>query len=283
VTPPFSDASREALLARLHLHAVLPALEELARLVPAARDLAAQWTFSLRLQLAGGPAATLVSPGDGTLTVHRHGAAPAQLVLQFFSPAQLNRTFLNQRALPPLPTAGFWRVAKVATFTRLAKELDAVLQPAPGALDDPGFLERHLRLLFKVLMGALPVVAEGDPVSGHTLSHTPDGTAQICLPAFELTAWARWARGRLTTGEGDAPGSARPDVVITFVDRATAGAALLGRLDPNAAVGLGTVDVRGLVPLADGLSLVMDRVEVFLKPPGAPAVTPAAALAASRA
>ena len=266
--PP--NVSRADLLARLHLHAVLPAMEDLAELVPAAQELAAHWPFSMRLQLAGGPAATLVSPGDGTLRVHRHGGELARLVLQFFSADQLNRTFLNQKTLPPIPTGGFWRVGKVGTFTKLAKELDAVLQPAPGALDDPAFLERHLRLLFKVLIGAIPVVAKGDPVSRHTLAHTPDGTAQICLPALERTGWARWSKGCMTAGVGELPGGARADVVITFTDRATADAALLGRLDPNAAVGLGKVDVRGLVPLADGLSLVMDRVEVFLKPPGVP-------------
>ena len=264
------NVSRQDLLARLHLHAVLPAMTDLAELVPAARALAARWPFSLRLQLPGGPAATLVSPGDGTLLVHRHGGEPARLVLQFFSADQLNRTFLNQKTLPPIPTGGFWRVGKVGTFTKLARELDAVLQPAPGALDDPAFLERHLRLLFKVLIGAIPVIAEGDPVSRHTLAHTPEGTAQIGLPALDRTGWARWSKGRMTAGVGKLPGGERPDVVITFTDRATADAALLGRLDPNAAVGLGKVDVRGLVPLADGLSLVMDRVEVFLKPPGAP-------------
>ena len=203
-------------------------MEDLADLVPAARDLAAKWPFSLRLQLGGGPAATLVSPGDGTLRVHRHGGESAKLVLRFFSAGQLNRTFLNQKALPPIPTGGFWRVAQVGTFTKLARELDAVLQPAPGALEDPAFLERHVRLLFKVLVGAIPVIAEGDPVSRHTLAHTPEGTARICLPALDLSAWARWAQGRMTAGVGEVPGGRPADVVITFTDRATADAALLG-------------------------------------------------------
>ena len=80
----------------------------------------------------------------------------------------------------------------------------------------------------------------------------------------------------MTGGPGPAPGGA-PDVVITFTDRATADAALLGTLDPNAAVGLGKVDVRGLVPLADGLSVAMDRVEYYLKPAGTVSDAPAMA------
>ncbi len=267
----------QSLLARLHLQAVLPALGELVKLSPEARTLAAGWDFSLRLILGGrhGAAATLVSPGDGSLTVHPHGDVPAKLTLRFLSATQLNRTFLNRRALPPLPTDGFWNVARVGPFTKLAKLLDAALQPAPGLLEnDPAYLERHLRLLFRVLLGAVPVLAEGDPVARHTLGHTPDGTAEIRAPGLGLTGWVRWSRGRMTSGPGALPDSEKPDVAITFVDRPTVEAALLGTLDPNAAVGRGQVVVQGLVPLADGLSVAMDRVERYLKPEG---TTPAVA------
>ncbi|MBE7211971.1 MAG: hypothetical protein INR65_13205 [Gluconacetobacter diazotrophicus] len=137
-----------------------------------------------------------------------------------------------------------------------------------------------MRLLFRVLVGAIPVLAEGDPVSRHTLSHTPAGTAEIRAPALGLVGWARWTRGRMTGGMGNPPGGAA-DVVITFADRATADAALLGSLDPNAAVGLGKVAVRGLVPLADGLSVAMDRVEHYLKPAGTVPDAPAVAFSAA--
>ncbi len=261
-------------LARLHLHAVLPALEDLPILSPEAHAIAQKWNFSLRLQVAGrgGPSATLVSPGDGRLLVHPQSAEPVKLVLTFLTADQLNRTFLDQKTLPPLPTGGFWRVLGVTPFTRLAKLLNTALQPAPGALDDPAYRERHLRLLFRVLLGAVPVVAAGDGVSRHTLSHTPEGLAEIRVPAFGQVGWVRWAGGRVTSAPGPAPDA--PDATITFTDRETTDAALLGRLDPNAAVGLGKVAIAGLVPLADGLSVVMDRVEGYLKPAGAAASTP---------
>ena len=127
------------------------------------------------------------------------------------------------------------------------------------------------------------MLTEGDPVTRHTLSHTPDGTAEIRAPELGgLTGWARWSRGSMTGGPGPAPGGA-PDVVITFTDRATTDAALLGYLDPNAAVGLGRVDVRGLVPLADGLSVAMDRVEHYLKPVGTLSAAPAVAFSGAAA
>lgn len=259
-------------LARLHLHAVLPALADLAALSPEARKIALGWDFSLRLQLPGGPAATLVSPGDGTLRVAPGRGTPARLVLTFLSARQLNRTFLNQSALPPLPTGGFWRVARVRPFVALTKLLDRCLQPTLAALADETFRRLHLRLLFRVLIEAVPVIAEDDPVARHTLTHTPEGLVELRAPSLALVGWMRWAHGRMTSAPGPAPAGSAPDAVITFTDLPTADDALLGRLDPNAAVGLGKVDVRGLVPLADGMSVVMDRVEGYIKPPGSPAV-----------
>ena len=265
-------SSREDTLARLHLHAVLPALADLAVLSPEARQIAAGWNFSLRLQLPGGPAATLVSPGDGTLGVSPGSGPPARLVLTFLSARQLNRTFLNQSALPPLPTGGFWRVLNVRPFVALTKLLDRYLQPTPEALTDESFRRLHLRLLFRVLVEAVPTVAEDDPVARHTLTHTPDGLVELRVPSLGLAGWMRWAGGRMTSALGPAPAGSAPDAVITFTDLPTADDALLGRLDPNAAVGLGRVDVRGLVPLADGMSVVMDRVEGYIKPPGSPKI-----------
>ncbi len=275
---PVAPFRRDATLAQLNLHAVLPALEDLVRLSPAAQRLVQKWNFSLRMQLAGGPAATLVSE-NGRLTVYRDAARPTMLVLLFLSAKQLNRTFQNQKAWPPLPVAGFWRLAQVRTFTALTKLLDQTLQPPPEALKEPEFRKLHVSLLFKVLVGAIPVVGSQDPTSRHSLGHTPPGLAEIRAPALDLVGWADWTQaGRLTSGIGPAPRP--PDVVITFCDRETTDAALLGKLDPNAAVGLGKVEVRGLVPLADGLSLVMDRVETYLQP-AAPAATLAISAAAA--
>ena len=260
---------RPQTLARLHLHAVLPALEDLAALSPEVRQLAARWPFSLRLQLLHGPTATLTSPGDGTLRVTPGPAAPSRLTLTFLTAHQLNRTFLNQMAFPPLPTAGAWRILQVRPFIALTKHLDRVLQATPAALTVEPFRLLHLRLLFRVLVGAAPIVAEADAVSRHSLTHTPPGTLELRVPALGLAAHLRWADGRLTGALGPAPVPG-PDAVLTFVDLPTTDDALLGRLDPNAAVGLGRVEVRGLVPLADGLGVVMDRVEGYIKPPGSP-------------
>ncbi len=202
-----SHPSREALLARLHLQAVLPALEDLVAASPAARHLVEGWNFSLRLRLAGndGPTATLVSPGDGTLRVHTHAGAPARMTLLFLSAGQLNRTFLNAAALPPLPLGAPWLLGKLRPFTKLAAELNTMLQPADGALDDEAFRTLHLRLLFRVLIGAIPPIGMGDPAAARSLAHTPPGLAEIQAPARGWRGWVRWDGAALTSAPGAPP------------------------------------------------------------------------------
>lgn len=250
-------------LARLHLGAVLPALEDLARLSPPAAEIARGWDSPLRLRLIGGPQATIV-PKDGLLAVTLDPPPRGALTLNFLNADQLNHTFLNQPALPPLPTGALWHLFALQRFTKLSKLLDAALQPAPEALRDPAFLDLHLPLLFTVLIGALPIMADGDPSVRHSLSVTPAGVGQIRMDGIGLRGWVRWDGKRLIARKGEAP--CAPDVQISFRDAETASAALRGELDTMAAIGRGQIEVRGLVPLADGLGVAMDRVESYLKP-----------------
>ena len=149
-------------------------------------------------------------------------------------------------------------------FTRLTKLLDQALQPTEEALRDAEFRLLHLRLLFSVLIGALPVIVARDHAAAHALHTTPPGLAEIHLEALGFRGWARWDGTKLTSGAGEPPFS--PDVRISFCGVAPAAAALRGQLDAAAAVGLGQIQISGLVPLADGLSVAMDKVESYLKP-----------------
>jgi hypothetical protein len=267
-----ADSSFQSILARLHLHAVLPALADLTENSAAAREAAKGWDFALRLQLAGGLGTTIVPHGT-RLEVYPHGGPKPRLTLHFLSALQLNRTFLGAPTWPPLPMGQVWRLGGLRPFTALTKLLNDALQPDAAALEDPAFLRMHLRLLFKVLLGALPVIAGSDPAAAHTLAATPPGLAEILMPALDLSGWARWDGKRMTAGAGPAPDA--PDARIRFRDEAAATAALRSQLDNAAAVGLGQIEVRGLVPLADGLGVVMDRVEAYLKPAPKLAAPPA--------
>jgi hypothetical protein len=56
-----------------------------------------------------------------------------------------------------------------------------------------------------------------------------------------------------------------PEVCIVFDGVETAFAALREEIDTFAAIGRGQIRVEGLVPLADGLNVVMQRLRIYLK------------------
>jgi hypothetical protein len=58
----------------------------------------------------------------------------------------------------------------------------------------------------------------------------------------------------------------RPDVRIVFGDMDVAYAAMRDEIDSMAAVGTGQIKIDGLIPLADGLNFVMERLRVYLQP-----------------
>lgn len=260
--------NRVALTSHLHLRAVLPAVAELPAARAEARELARNWHLPVRFALRGGPATVVRPPG-----LHGDGSP---LTLLFFTPRQVNRTFANLPTPPPLPLGPVWRAAGLRPFLALTKLLQRTLEPTPVELAaaPPEFLDAHLRLTFGVLLRALPVVGSGDGPARAALAHAPVGTVAIEAPALDLLGWTRWdGRGELVTAPGACP--VAPDATLRFTDRATLADALAGRLDPLAAVALGRVEVRGRVPLADAVGVVMDRVEHYLKPGGSPPSRPA--------
>ena len=269
-------------LARLHLHAVLPALEELVRISPEAAGVVAGKNFSLRLAVLGGPAVTLRCEG-GPLKIFPDRAPRAAVNLLFFSAQQLNRLFTKQPGgWPPLPVGAPWHLPKLRTFVALTQLLDRYLQPPTAGKTaaiktlqtEPGFREVQTRLLLQVLRRAAPLVAELDPPSAALLAGYPGSSLELQAPTLDFKTRFHANRSRNGNGataaaaEKDAPPewTDPADATIVFRDPATLEAALHGRLDAAVAVGLGQLEVRGLIPLADAWSFVLDRVEVYLKP-----------------
>lgn len=253
--------NRATLTSHLHLRAVLPAVAELPAARAEAREIARDWRLAVRFSLRGGPKTLVRPPGDDAT-----GNAGA-LTLLFFTPGQVNRTFANQPAPPPLPLGPLWRASGLRPFLALTKLLQRTLEPTPDELANatPEFLDAYLRLTFGVLLRAIPVVGGTDAPSRAALAHAPCGTLAVAAPVLGLTGWVRWdGHGEPRSGLGSSP--VPPAATLRFTDRQTLQDALTGTLDPLAAVALGRVQVHGLVPLADAVGVVMDRVEHYLKP-----------------
>ena len=254
-------AGNEMLLSRLHLHAVLPALESLANLVPQARAAIAGANFSLGLRVADGPAA-MVTATDGVMHVEPAVAPSGGAVLHFFRPRQLNAIFLQRAALPPVPVRGWLQFAKLRPFLRLAKMLDQTLQPTEVALADTEFRRRHLLLSFQVALRAVPIVAREDALAIRALKSTPPGLLVIRIPDVPFVASVLWENGVLSSALGEP--ARPPTTIVTIRDADTARLLLGAQIDPQAALGLGRVRVDGLIPLADGLDVLLHRVDAYL-------------------
>jgi hypothetical protein len=253
----------EMLLSRLHLHAVLPALETIARLVPQGRDLVAQANFALGLRVADGPAA-MISASGGSLRVESAVSARGGTVLHFLRPRHLNAIFQQRPAFPPLPVRGWWQIARLRPFLKLSKILESTLQPAESALADDAFRRQHLLVSFQVALRAVEIVAREDPFALRALASTPPGLLVIRIPEIPFVASVRWENGVLNSDLGEP--TRDPDAIVTIRDEETARLLLSNRLDPQVALGVGRVRVDGLIPLADGLDVLLHRVDSYLGP-----------------
>lgn len=238
----------DEIAARLYLQAVLPAFAELTHVSPRAHALIADWDCGVEFAVLG---------GAGAAVRFQHGAASfiperckdAAVSLFFLSAAQLVKQFEGKFCLP-LPRRGLFRVASLLRFIKLGN----ILQEE---------LEQHPRLLLGVALASLPPLIAHDAKSRELMHDCPTGLAEFCIPWLELYGWVEWRDDVLNWGRGRAPHPA--DVTVSFRDEKTALAALRGELDEWAAIGSGELTVRGLVPLAEMIGLVMMRADEYLE------------------
>ncbi len=250
-----------SLLAQLHLHAVLPALVELARDDAVAKEIATR-AFAVELH-AGDGLHNLVAAENGLVRISPDSVPTRAVRLRFSSAAALNALFLGRAALPPLPTRGFWRIGALRRFISLTNRLNAVLQPREP-IAERALLRLHARLSFGVALRALPLVAEHDVAARRIRAATPPGVFSLQVPEAGFRAWARWDGSAVTSGFGEPP--AAVTAAVTVHDFDTALAMLAGSADSQAAVGLGRVRVEGLLLLADGVDALLQRVDAYLGP-----------------
>ncbi|HWF17708.1 MAG TPA: hypothetical protein VG754_00485 [Verrucomicrobiae bacterium] len=240
--------TQDEIAARLYLHAVLPAFEELGRVSPRAQALIADWHCAVEFAVCGGDGAAVRFQG-GTVSVLQERCADAAISLFFFSTSQLVKQFEGRFSLP-LPRRGIFRLASLYRFHRLG----IILQEE---------LEQHPRLLLGVALASLQPLIAHDHHARELMRDCPEGMAELCIPNDKLYGWVEWRDGKIHWGRGHAPRVA--DVVVTFRDEQTALAALRGELDEWAAIGKGELKLRGLMPLAETLGLVMARADHYLE------------------
>lgn len=257
-------APNAAVLSRLYLEAVLPCLTDLAVQDPVARGIMASSRGSIALRILGGPKAVLTFD-RGRIAWSPASRSWPSVTLLFFSHAHLNAFFGGAAWAVPLPIWGGWRIALLSRFAKLAERLEAVLDGHADVLATAAGRRLYARLsLITAGLGLAPLAA-GDPEAIDMLRTLPSGLAAFSIEGEpNSTVWFDCAANPKLSGWSEVP--RRPDVSIDFGNVNLAYAAMRDEADTMAAIGAGEMRVDGLIPLADGLNVVMERLRIYLQP-----------------
>lgn len=250
----------QSVLARLHLHAVLPRLEELLKLDEEARHIASSLgTLSIRFAIKGGPAVTLLF-ANGGMKSDLTGDANADIGLLFFSPEHLNKMFLGEKVVPA-PYKGFLKLGRMKTFTALTERLTAILKPDPAALGDRAFKRKHINLTLLVAMSGAAVLAKHDPAVAKIARKLPPGVLMFTVKPDGPSAHVIIERQYITVYDGPVDD---PDSLLAIRDLDLALDVLQDKVDGMAALGSGDISASGLLPLADEYNALMEKVGLYL-------------------
>lgn len=249
--------------ARLFLNAVLPAFEDLLQFNARAQTLLSDREFSLRFQTSSGLKSTLLFSQQGCQLI-KSGQASSDIVLYFLTDEQLNNEFENKGFRIPLPIKGASRIKDIKVFKALSVELESSLRPDEARLKDPAFHEFHVALQLGIALRAVIELTLHEHRSRRIMANTPDGIAYFSIGSEGYGAWLEWRNGNITAGKGMPQQEA--DVTVTFANAETALKAIGNRIDVMAAIGLGGIQITGLIPLADSLGYIFERIPLYIHP-----------------
>ena len=259
---PILDTS-PALQARLHLFGVLPAFADLLKHSPQARATLGGERFRLRIQSERNISADLLF-SESRCRFLRSSSSRAGVCLRFISHRQLNSQFSGNGFSFPMPTRGGTNIRALQVFKQLSLQLqEALSEPDPA---DNGQCALHLRLTFGVALAAACELIKYEGFSARLFAHDPNWSVQFSIGDTDFRAWLGKQNGQAQWGRGMAKA---PLAHLHFKDPKIAKKALGGKLDNVGAVTGGAITVCGLTPLVDRLSLIFERIPIYLPPPKA--------------
>ena len=243
------------ILANLHLHAVLPRLEELVKLDDEARSIAQQMKLRVRFKVRKGPS-EVIEIVDGMVRSSSDPQARADLGLFFLSCEQLNNLFMDKRAIP-LPYKGLTQLRQMGRFSKLTGILTRYLKPSETDLKDPGFKKKHVEMLLMAGLAGAAEVARCDPMMEKVVDRLPWGTVQFSVLPDGPYAYASVAEDKTISVANGTVADPTTNLDINGVDMAAG--VLAGTVDTFAAVGREDLRATGLLSLIDELNALLDR------------------------
>ncbi|MDJ0763672.1 MAG: hypothetical protein QNJ97_11875 [Myxococcota bacterium] len=252
--------SKAKIIANLHLHAVLPRLQDLVRLDNEASSIASKMNLSVRFRVIKGPS-IVIDIQNGNVTTRSERSARAQLGLLFKNCDQLNNMFSGNPAVP-IPYGQLHKLVQMKHFTRLTEILTRYLKPSDQDLRDPVFKKKHLEMAFQAGLAGAAQIAKHDTKMAHVAQHLEHGSIQFNVMPDGPFAWVKIDQDRnFYSGPGkiDAPIA---DVEINGVD--IAADLLADKLDTFELAGKGDLKLAGQLMQVEWFFSLLDRVGKFL-------------------
>ena len=251
---------RSYILANLHLHAVLPRLEELVKLDDEAQSIARQMKLKVRFRVRKGPS-ELVEISDGVVRTSSDPQANADLGLFFVNCDQLNNLFMDKRAIP-VPYKGLTQLRQMPRFSKLTEILTRYLKPAEADLKDPAFKKKHVEMALMTGLAGAAEVAKYDRKMEKVVDRLPWGTVQFSVLPDGPRAFVSVGKDKTILVSNGTVADPTANLDINGVDMAAG--VLAGTLDTFAAVGSEDLRATGLLSLIDELNDLLDRLVFFL-------------------
>ena len=256
------EEAKELVLARLHLRAVLPLLEEIVKNDEVLAKETKGWNGVLQFQLPGGEPATALIFDKGNLSVYK-GDYPGRrkVTLTFKDAKTLNEVFQGKSNKPPIPNVmALLHLKKLLKINNVMKRLEHYLQPEDHMLKDRAFFEECVKMALYVMAFGVKEVGEHDPELKVNSPYLPDGTLAINIiggPSANITV----INGKFYPVKGM---SRNPNAQLEIKDTDTAWDMIQGKLDVFAATGRGDIKLKGFIAHIDGIKPLLDRLSFYL-------------------
>lgn len=250
---------QESVMAKCHLHAVLPLLEDIVDYDEEAKKIVADWDGTIQFSCPGGFGEYLEFK-DGHAKAFRGTTAWPTVALWFVSPREINKMFTGEGFALMVPWKGLTKPGMLKGFIALTKRLDYYMRTPEDEL--PKEHEKFvLTLKMYAALRGVKEVGENDHKGMEYAALLPNGVAELRVMPDGPVANVTVRNGIITAEKGPAK---NPNAVMKFKNIEIAKALFNDDLDAMAALGSGDVRISGMIPLIDHMSAILARVGNYL-------------------
>ena len=251
---------QDLIKAQMNLFAVFKNFEDLVKYDAEMAALVKGKNISIQFGVSGGLKAWIAFK-NGVCTVGQGKYRNPSIKLYLSSPQKLN--LMMEGKANPLPLKGITKIGFLTKeFGALSKRLEYYLTPTEEKLKDKAYLEINTRMTLTTAAFSLQAICDLDPIGVEVAHHISDGALVIKVLPNEPAVTIQFKNHHVIPSKG---AGASPRALIEMKDLRVANDFLNGRSDAFTEIALSNVTIRGLIPMIESVSLLLDRIPLYLK------------------